>query len=591
MERRLAAVLSADAVGYTALMARDEQSALRTLDGHRAIMGGLVRQHGGRVVDMVGDNLLAEFPSAVDAVQCAVETQRQLTEANDDLPEEARMRFRIGVNVGDLVVIGDRIAGDGVNVAARLEARAEPGAIAVSRAVVEQVEGKVPLTFRDLGEQEFKNVPRPVRVYQVLDAPPESAESGAGQDSSATQRGVPEHIPGFGGRSAIAVLPFRNLSNDPEQDYFADGLAEDLIASLAALRIYPIISRNSSFAFKGREQDSAQAGRELGAHYVVTGSVRRSGKRVRVSAELEDAHDGHQVWSGRYDRELDDLIEVQDEITAAIAGAVGPALIQSEMLHAIRRSPENPDAWDCVHRGFWHLYRHTPEDIAQAQAWAKRGLELQPDLPMAHCIIAFSHMYGVIYGWAADREQSLEAALQAADAAVALERDNPTALTAMGFALSLSGDRDRALAVLERAVEVNPSSALALWSLGATLNMAGRPDEGIPMVEKAIRLSPRDPLMHEFLFTIASAHFQAGRLPEAVEYAERSLALENDQPAAWRVLAASQALLGHDEDARRSVRQLVRLAPDLTAEALLRLLGETHGERTLQALRSAGWKG
>jgi adenylate cyclase len=591
MERRLAAVLSADAVGYTALMARDEQSALRTLDGHRAIMGGLVRQHGGRVVDMVGDNLLAEFPSAVDAVQCAVETQRQLTEANDDLPEEARMRFRIGVNVGDLVVIGDRIAGDGVNVAARLEARAEPGAIAVSRAVVEQVEGKVPLTFRDLGEQEFKNVPRPVRVYQVLDAPPESAESGAGQDSSATQRGVPEHIPGFGGRSAIAVLPFRNLSNDPEQDYFADGLAEDLIASLAALRIYPIISRNSSFAFKGREQDSAQAGRELGAHYVVTGSVRRSGKRVRVSAELEDAHDGHQVWSGRYDRELDDLIEVQDEITAAIAGAVGPALIQSEMLHAIRRSPENPDAWDCVHRGFWHLYRHTPEDIAQAQAWAKRGLELQPDLPMAHCIIAFSHMYGVIYGWAADREQSLEAALQAADAAVALERDNPTALTALGFALSLSGDRDRALAVLERAVEVNPSSALALWSLGATLNMAGRPDEGIPMVEKAIRLSPRDPLMHEFLFTIASAHFQAGRLPEAVEYAERSLALENDQPAAWRVLAASQALLGHDEDARRSVRQLVRLAPDLTAEALLRLLGETHGERTLQALRSAGWKG
>ncbi len=592
MERRLAAVLSADAVGYTALMARDEQAALTTLDGHRAIMGGLIRQHGGRVVDMVGDNLLAEFPSAVDAVQCAVEIQRQLAEANQDLPEEARMRFRIGVNVGDLVVIGDRIAGDGVNVAARLEAQAEPGAVSVSRAVVEQVEGKLPLTFRDLGEQEFKNVPRPVRVYQVLDEPPpDNPDADSAPGTPGPQSGVPEHVPGFGGRSAIAVLPFRNLSNDPEQDYFADGLAEDLIASLAALRIYPIISRNSSFAYKDREEDSARAGRELGAHYVVTGSVRRSGKRVRVSAELEDAHDGHQVWSARYDRELDDLISVQDEITAAIAGAVGPALIQSEMLHAIRRSPENPDAWDCVHRGFWHLYRHTPEDIAKAQAWAERGLELQADLPMAHCIIAFSHMYGIIYGWAVDREKNLEAALHAADAAVALERDNPTALTALGFALSLQGDRDRALAVLERAVEVNPSSALALWSLGATLSISGRPNEGIPMVEQAMRLSPRDPLMHEFLFTIASAHFQAGRLLEAVEYAERSLALENNQPAAWRVLAASQALLGHHDEARRAVRQLVLLAPELRAGELIRLLGEDNGERTIEALRSAGWTG
>ncbi|MEE4173184.1 MAG: tetratricopeptide repeat protein [Xanthomonadales bacterium] len=589
MERRLAAVLSADAVGYTALMARDEQAALTTLDGHRAIMGGLVRQHGGRVVDMVGDNLLAEFPSAVDAVQCAVEIQRHLAEANDALPEDQRMRFRIGVNVGDLVVIGDRIAGDGVNVAARLEAGAEPGSIAVSRAVVEQVEGKVPLTFRDRGEQAFKNVPRPVRVYQVLDQPPgDTPGTGIGA-AGGTKRGVPEHIPGFGGRSAIAVLPFRNLSNDPEQDYFADGLAEDLIASLAALRIYPIISRNSSFAFKGREQDSAQAGRELGAHYVVTGSVRRSGQRVRVSAELEDAYDGHQVWSARYDRELDDLIAVQDEITAAIAGAVGPALIQSEMLHAIRRSPENPDAWDCVHRGFWHLYRHTPEDIMQAKVWAERALELQADLPMAHSIIAFSDMYGIIYGWSENREAQIRDARRSAEAAVALERDNPTALTALGFALSLQGDRERALAVLERAVEVNPSSALALWSLGATLNVAGRPDEGIPMVEKAIRLSPRDPLMHEFLFTIAAAHLQAGRIEEAVDYAEQSLALNGDQPAAWRVLAVGQVRLGHEAEAQRAVRQLRRLAPDLQPEELIRMLGEDHGNQTIEDLRAAGW--
>ncbi|MEM1412401.1 MAG: adenylate/guanylate cyclase domain-containing protein [Pseudomonadota bacterium] len=594
MERRLAAVLSADAVGYTALMARDEAAAIATLDGHRGILCGLVRQHGGRVVDMVGDNLLAEFPSAVDAVQCAMEGQQQLAEANEDLPEDHRMDFRIGVNVGDLVVIGDRIAGDGVNVAARLESQAKPGTVAVSRSVVEQVEGKVPLAFRDLGERAFKNVPRPVHVFEVVEAADDTPTAHVAEENPASSGGTDtpfDHVPGFGGRSAIAVLPFRNLGDDPEQDYFADGLAEDLIASLAALRIYPIISRNSSFAYKGREEDSARAGRELGAHYVVTGSVRRAGNRVRVTAELEDAQDGHQVWAGRYDRELDDLIAVQDEITAAIAGAVGPALVQSEMLHAIRRSPENPDAWDCVLRGFWHLYRHTPEDITKARVWAERGLELQPDLSMAESIISFSHMYEIIYRWSPDREQSLRAAMRAAEAAVAMDRDNPTALTALGFALSLAGDRDRAIAVLEKAVDVNPSSALALWSLGATLNVSGRPEEGIPVVEKAIRLSPRDPLMHEFLFTIASAHFQAGRPAEAADCAERSLALNADQPSAWRVLAASRALLGQDEEARRALRQLTRLAPDLETEQLTMMLGERYAERTVAALRRIGWKG
>lgn len=585
MERRLAAVLSADAVGYTALMAADETAALATLDRYLALIGGLVRQHGGRVVDMVGDNLLAEFPSAVDAVQCAAEVQRQLAEANKGLPKAQRMPFRIGVNVGDLVVIGDRIAGDGVNVAARLEAQAQPGKVLVSRAVVEQVEGKLPLAFRDLGDVTLKNVPRPVRVFEVTG---EDAEAATGPDPDAPPGA---HIPGFGGRSAIAVLPFVDLGKEPEQDWFVDGLTEDLIARLAGLRIYPIISRNSSFAYKGRQADAARAGRELGAHYIVTGSVRRSGRRVRVNAELEDAWDGHQVWSGRYDRQLDDLFDVQDEITAAIAGAVGPALVQSEMLHAIRRSPDNPDAWDCVHRGLWHLYRHTPEDVARARAWAQRGLELQPDLVMGHSLIAFSHMYEVIYGWAPDRTASLEAATLAAETAVAIERDNPMALTSLGFALSLSGDPERAQTVLERAVEVNPSSALALWSLGSTLNLSGRPDEGIPMVEKAMRLSPRDPLTHEFLFTIGAAHFTAGRLEEAADFAERSLALRAEQPGALRVLGAAQALLGRDDEARRTVRRLMHLAPELDARQLELLLGSRLGARYTEALRRAGWKG
>jgi adenylate cyclase len=568
------------------MMGNDEVATLETLDAYRSIMGGLIKQHGGRVVDAVGDNLLAEFPSAVDAVQCAIEIQRQLAENNRERPEEKQMRFRIGVNVGDLIVVGDRIVGDGVNVAARIEAEASPGSVAISRSVLDQIDGKLPISLRDKGEYTLKNVSRPVQIYEIE---AEADEKEGKQEKSAVR--VEPNVPGFGGRSAIAVLPFRNLSTDPDQEYFADGLAEDLITSLASLRIYPIISRNSSFSYKNQPADPRQAGRELGAHYIVTGSVRKLGGRVRVNAELVDSGDGRQIWSGRYDREISDIFEVQDEITAAIAGAVGPALYQSEMLHAIRRAPKNSDAWDCVHRGMWHLYRYTREGVAKARAWASRALELQPDSATAYCLIAFSRMYEVIYQWVDSRDEPLAEAMQAAEKAVAADRDDPLALTALGFACSLCGFRDRAVAILERAVQVNPSSAIAFWSLGATLTTAGRPDEGIPMVEKAMRLSPQDPLMNEFLFTIGSAHFMAERYEEAIEYAQRSLDMKPDQPGAWRIIAAASALLGKMGEARRAAGQMVRLAPDLTEERLRVFLRDEDVGRYVKGLRLAGWTG
>jgi adenylate cyclase len=587
VERRLAAVFSADAVGYSRLMAEDDVSTLRTLDSHRSIMSGLIRQHGGRVVDAVGDNLLAEFSSAVDAVQCALEVQEQLCTANAELPPQRRMPFRIGVNVGDLIVMGERIAGDGVNVAARLEAQATPGAVAISGSVLEQVAGRLPLEARDRGEMQLKNMPRPVRVYELL-----AEDASEGTPEPSPERGSPGgHVPGFGGQSAIAILPFRNLGQDEEQEWFADGLTEDLTASLAALRVYPVISRNSSFAYKGRLEDAAQAGRELGAHYIVTGSVRRAGQRVRVNAELSDAFDGRQLWSGRYDRELNDLFEVQDEITAAIAGAVEPALFQSEMLHAIRRAPDNLDAWDCAHRGLWHLYRNTREGVARARAWGRRALELQPDMALGWCLIAFSRMYEVIYQWVTDREEAVSESIHAAEQAVTLDPENPMALTALGFAHSMTGDHARALGVLERAVAANPSSALAYWSLGATLSASGRPDDAIPMVEKAIRLSPRDPLMNEFLFTIASSHFKAGRYEEAIDFCQRSLDLKADQPGAWRVMAAAHALLDHVDEARRALERFKALAPDLRLENLYSVMKPELAERFAKALRLAGWEG
>ena len=588
IQRRLAAILSADAVGYTKLMAADEISTLETLNSYRSLMSGLVRQHGGRVVDMVGDNLLAEFPSAVDAVQCAIETQRQLAVQNETLPPERQMRFRIGINVGDLIVDGDRIVGDGVNVAARIEATAEPGGIAIAQTVLDQVEGKLPIQVTDTGDHELKNVSRPVRIFRLLDEdaqrPPATHEP---TDDSAS---MDAHVPGFSGRHAIAVLPFRNLSQDIEQEYFADGLAEDLVASLGALRSYPIISRNSSFSYKGKDVDARQVGKELGAHYIVTGSVRRSGDRLRVTAELVDAAGGHQIWSARYDRQLADIFEIQDEITAEIAASVGPALSQSEMRHAMRRSPRNLDAWTSIHRGMWHLFHRSKDAMVKAREWAQAALELQPDSATAWSLLCFSHMYDVVYQWTDAPAASLQMAREAAEKAMALDNEDAMALTAVGFSSSFMKEHDRAISMLERAIELNPSSALSYWALGAALGPAGRPDEAIPMVEKAIRLSPQDPLMHEFLFAMASAHFAAGRYEEAIKFARRCLDIQAEQPGAYRVIAASSGYLGRLVDARAAFAQMLKYAPELTEAHLRSFLPDHIVDKYIEGLCKAGWK-
>ena len=587
-QRRLAAVLSADAAGYTKLMAADEEATLATLNAHRAIMSCLVENHGGRVVDMVGDNLLAEFPSAVDAVRCALLIQDQLGDRNRELGEARQMRFRIGIHIGDLIVDGDRIVGDGVNIAARIEAMAPPGGVAMSQTVLDQVAGKLPITVRDRGEHALKNVPRPVHIYEISD----EGEGEAVSPSPASGTGTADidgHIPGFSGNHAIAVLAFRNLSHDPEQEYFADGLAEDLITSLAALRTYPVISRNSSFSYKDSNTDPRNVGRELGAHYVVAGSVRRSGKRVRVTAELVDAVDGHQVWSGRYEREISDIFELQDDLTLAIAGAVGPALSKSEIQHALRRPLQSLDAWDCLHRGMWHMFQYTSENSAEARRWARKAIELDPDYATAYSLLAFTAMYDSIYQWTDDVAASIGEAMTAAKKAIALDHDDPMALIAYGYSLAMSKQRDRAVDVLKRAVELNPSSALAAWALGATMRMAGRHEESIEMVEKAIRLSPQDELMHEYLFTIGSAHFLSGRYDKAVEFARKSLDIRADRPGAYRLLAASYGLLGQTEEAERAAGHLKRLSPRFTAEHLRNFLPDHAVELYEKGLLAAGW--
>jgi adenylate cyclase len=427
VERKLAAILSADVVGYSRLMAEDEQATIRTLTDYREEIAMLVRQHRGRVVDSPGDNVLAEFPTALDAVHCATEIQRSLYVRNIDLPAERRMEFRVGVHLGDVAVEGDRLYGDGVNIAARLEGLAEASGICISATVHEQVESKLPLAYTDIGEQQVKNIPKPVRAYRVRVEPAVAAPKA---ESRARSRALllggilvllgvagvlfwrfsatpPSTIaaderftvPGFGGRPAIAVLPFDNLSGDPEQEYFADGLTEDLITRLSTGGTFPVIARNSSFTYKGKAVDVKQVSRELGVRYVVEGSVRKADDRIRISAQLIEATTGHHVWAETYDRELRDIFALQDEITGAIGASMGRGLWRAEAERGARQGTQDLGSYDYIMRGWWHFQRRTKEDNAQARVLFQRAAELDPRAAEAFSGLAWTHWFDILLQW------------------------------------------------------------------------------------------------------------------------------------------------------------------------------------------------
>ncbi len=455
-KRKLTAILSADAVGYSRLMAQDEAATVKTLNAYRDAMSGLVRQHGGRVIDAVGDNLLADFPSVVDAVASAVDIQRELAGRNAELPPERRMPFRIGINLGDVMVEGDRIIGDGVNVAARVEGLAEPGGIAISGTTFDHVGGKLALEFEDLGEQTVKNIPKRVRVYRVV-AKSRDATAAAGDEALV---GAAElTVPGFSGRPAIAVLPFDNLSGDPEQEYFADGIAEDLITRLSSWRWFPVIARNSSFSYKGKSVDVRQVSRELGVRYVVEGSVRKAGNRVRVSAQLIDATTGHHLWAERYDRELEGIFELQDEITETIVVSLEPAMDKVERERALRQDPRNLQAWDCVQRGWWHMFQFAKDDNLKARSYFLKASELDPHFSSPFSGLALSHYLDVTYQWSESPAQSLASIYQAAEKAVSLDDNDAIAHYARGLACWTMGEYEQGIVEAERGIALNPSYA------------------------------------------------------------------------------------------------------------------------------------
>jgi TolB-like protein/Flp pilus assembly protein TadD len=593
IERRLAAILSADVVGYSRMMAEDEAATVRTLSAYREEIGLLVRQHGGRVVDTTGDNLLAEFPAALSAVRCAVDMQGVLKARNASLPPERRMEFRCGVHLGDVGVEGERIYGDGVNIAARLEGLAEPGGVCVSGTVYEQVEKKLSVELDDLGEKSLKNIPRPVHVYGVRLMLAESESEAAAEDLP----GMGElTVPGFAGRPAIAVLPFENLSGDPEQAYFADGIAEDLITRLSAWRTLPVIARNSSFVYRGRSVDVKQVSRELGVRYVVEGSVRKAGNRVRINAQLIDATTGHHVWAERYDRELSDVFALQDEITEALLGWLTPELLKAEQQRAVHREPHDLDAWDCAQRGSWHSWRLTQEDNRKALALFERAAKLDPQLVMAFFGLTQVHYIDIFYQWTDSMERSVAELLRTAEKCAALDDKDPLGQLALGTAYSVTGPPDKMIAALERAIELNPSLALAYGFLGNFLATVCRSDEAIATLEKGMRLSPRDPFLFAFHSGIAWAHFADGRYEEAVDWARQSLQLRGNWLDAHHLLAASYAQLGRLDAARAAYREMLRVQPDfsLDEDAYQALFGGADPEflkRFVDALRRASTTG
>ena len=577
VQRRLTAILAADIAGYSRLMGADEEGTLAQLKAHRhALLDPKIEEHQGRIVKTTGDGMLAEFASVVDALRCAIEIQRGMLERNADVPQERRIEFRVGINVGDIIIDGGDIYGDGVNVAARLEGLAEPGGICVSGRVQEDARGKLDIAFEDAGEQQLKNIAWPVRVYRVR----LSGEAAQSRPALA----LPD-------KPSIAVLPFTNMSGDPEQDYFADGMTEDIITGLSRARWLFVIARNSSFAYKGRSTDVKQVAHELGVRYVLEGSVRKVGERVRISAQLAEGTSGRQLWAKRYDRELSDIFAMQDEITETIIGAVEPELGKVERRRSAGKRPDNLDAWDLYQRGMSHLYEYTKDDLQRARQYFAQAIARDPQLGPAHSGLAETYYYEGVYGFADSISDNREKALAPALRAVVLDAEDAGAHCTLGRAYYMRRAYDAAFRELKTALELNPSLALAHYGLGATLVFSGRAEEGIPYLTAAMRLSPHDPNMGSFLVRLADAAYFLKRYEEAAEWARRALQQPNFQWSRYTVLIAALAQLGRLDEARNCIQELQVKRPN-TSLAFVRethLFGDTASfAHYLGGLRMAG---
>ncbi len=584
MERRLAAILAADVVGFSRLMGEDETGTLDRLKSlRRELVQPKIAGHGGRIVKLMGDGLLAEFTSVVAAVQCAVEVQQAMAEREADVPEDRRIRLRVGVNLGDVIVEGSDIYGEGVNVAARLEALAEAGSVYISDVVGQSIGSKLNLDLEDLGEHHVKNIPRAVHVFRVRfaadDLRPQRQDAGA-----EVHLAIP-HKP------SIAVLPFSNMSGDPDQDYFSDGITEDIITALSKIRWFFVIARNTTFTYKDQNVDVKQVAKDLGVRYVLEGSVRTAGGRVRVTAQLIDAVTGGHVWADRYDRDLADIFALQDEMTQTIVAAIEPELSSVERERARRKPPDSLDAWGCYQRGLWHLHRFTKPDNEEAEQLFQRAAELDPGFSGAFMGLAIVGYWNVLFGHVHSPEETLAEAFTAAHTAISLDDKDAMAHWALGRVYTQMGESEAAIAELETALSINPSFAHAYYSLGWTLILAGRMEEALPRIDQALRLNPHDPSAWTFLTGRAIALLLLHRYAEAVNDARRGTRHPSANFLAPATLASVLGHLGEKNEARSALDRVYQLRPDFSASLMRRLFSfRQEDERAcfLDGLHKAG---
>ncbi len=545
-ERRLAAILAIDVVGASGLMEADEAG---TLSAIRAVLSGVIEptasQHGGRLVKTMGDGALLEFASPVEAVLCAVEAQTAIAEQAERHPQEQDIQLRMGINLGDVVTTGDGdILGDSVNVAARLEGVADPGGICISGKVFDELEGKLSLPFEDRGEQRLKNIARPVRVYALKPGDLSPWEPKAARPS-------PNHTD----RPSIAVLPFTNLSGDPEQEYFADGITDDIITALAKARWLFVTARNLSFAFKGKAIETEQVARRLGVRYILSGSVRRSGNHVRISAQLTEAEAGGSIWAERYDRDVGDILALQDQIAEEVAGAIEPELLKKEGQRGAERT-QSLTAWDLVRRGMWEFHKIKPESHHRARELFLKAIEVEPNSADGYIWLARTEGGLAAYGWSDDPQVNLRNGMTASLKAVELDERNPYSHYSVAITHTFGGEVGTAIQAGKRAVALSPSFALGYLVLGAAHLYAGQPKEAIEPLEHGLKLSPYDPQNFSWLLFLGLAYYFAGDPQQGLSTTRRALSLRPHWHNALKLLLICCASLGDLQQARSGASEL-----------------------------------
>jgi adenylate cyclase len=580
-ERRLVAIFAADVEGFSRLMGSDEVGTFRGLTERRAILDALIASHRGRIANTAGDSVLAEFASAVDAVQCAVEAQGALAEANAGASPDRHINFRIGVHVGDVMVRGGDLFGDGVNITARLQTLAAPGGVSVSGAAYDHVRKVLPFKFADLGAQQVKNIEEPVRVYAVSAAKaPMTSDSPKASDEK-----KPLILPD---KPSIAVLPFQNMSGDPEQEYFADGMVEDITTALSRFTTLFVIARNSSFTYKGRAVDIKQVGRELGVRYVLEGSVRKAAGRLRITGQLIEASSGAHLWAEKFDGALEDVFDLQDAVTERVVGAIETSVNQAEINRSRAKPTSNLDAYDYYLQALQQFTLYTRAGSDAAIENAQKAISLDPDYALAKALLSSTYMSRRIRGWGTTGDPAK--ALAVAREAIAQDSNNPSVLRWAGLTLGFWGDHDRSIALLEKAARLNVNGSQILLSLGWVKVYACTDTErAIAHFERAMRLSPRDPRMASMLTGISFAHLISGHYEKALSFAQQSIDEGPQFTSGYRAKIAALIFLNREQEARAAAEMLLTVDPQFSISSRLPLYRDPDfQQRYHAALKAAG---